>query len=126
MAKPGDAMSPNGNPSELNAKKRPHETISPDPVHSDPVEPPTSKRRTSGTDIPVDESSRVASDPNLSGNSELLKVGQQHDEVDKKDKPVEQESFSGKAERHTFAGFLFDLDGTIINTTEAITKHWNK
>ena len=29
-------------------------------------------------------------------------------------------------ESHTFAGFLFDLDGTIIDTLEAIGKHWTK
>ena len=35
-------------------------------------------------------------------------------------------SFTGQPEAHTFAGFLFDLDGTIIDTTDAITKHWQK
>ncbi|KAM6484896.1 2-deoxyglucose-6-phosphate phosphatase [Trichoderma sp. SZMC 28011] len=25
----------------------------------------------------------------------------------------------------SFAGFLFDMDGTIVDTTKAITKHWN-
>ena len=39
---------------------------------------------------------------------------------------IGQATPNGKSESHTFAGFLFDLDGTIINTTEAITKHWNK
>ena len=34
--------------------------------------------------------------------------------------------FRGKTEVHTFAGFLFDLDGTLIDTTDAITKHWEK
>ena len=34
--------------------------------------------------------------------------------------------FNGQIEDHSFDGFLFDLDGTIINTTEAITKHWEK
>lgn len=34
--------------------------------------------------------------------------------------------FNGQTESHAFAGFLFDLDGTIINTTEAVTKHWEK
>ena len=31
-----------------------------------------------------------------------------------------------RTESHTFAGFLFDLDGTIIDTTDAVTKHWEK
>lgn len=35
-------------------------------------------------------------------------------------------SFTGQLQSHTFAGFLFDLDGTIINTTDAVTKHWHK
>ncbi|KAL9074602.1 MAG: hypothetical protein Q9161_002195 [Pseudevernia consocians] len=35
-------------------------------------------------------------------------------------------SFTGRPETHAFAGFLFDLDGTIINTTDAITQHWQK
>ena len=35
-------------------------------------------------------------------------------------------SFSGEPKSHTFDGFLFDVDGTIIDTTEAITKHWQK
>lgn len=38
----------------------------------------------------------------------------------------EHGAFNGRSENLTFAGFLFDLDGTIINTTEAVTKHWNK
>ena len=39
---------------------------------------------------------------------------------------ADQRVFTGQSENHTFAGFLFDLDGTIIDTTEAITKHWQK
>ena len=35
-------------------------------------------------------------------------------------------SFTGQQQTHTFAGFLFDLDGTIIDTTEAVTRHWEK
>lgn len=35
-------------------------------------------------------------------------------------------SFTGQPESHTFDGFLFDVDGTIIDTTDAITKHWQK
>ena len=25
----------------------------------------------------------------------------------------------------TFDGFLFDMDGTIIDSTEAVVKHWH-
>ena len=35
-------------------------------------------------------------------------------------------SFTGQPTSHTFDGFLFDVDGTIIDTTDAITKHWQK
>ena len=35
-------------------------------------------------------------------------------------------SFSAPSTIHTFSGFLFDLDGTIIDSTEAITKHWQR
>ncbi|KAL8771181.1 MAG: hypothetical protein Q9209_003352 [Squamulea sp. 1 TL-2023] len=35
-------------------------------------------------------------------------------------------TFSGPAEIHQFAGFLFDMDGTIVDSTAAITKHWHK
>ena len=27
---------------------------------------------------------------------------------------------------HAFAGILFDLDGTLIDSTDAIIKHWHK
>lgn len=33
-------------------------------------------------------------------------------------------SLTGDSEEHVFSGFLFDLDGTIIETTDALTKHW--
>ncbi|MCJ1284782.1 hypothetical protein MMC26_004118 [Xylographa opegraphella] len=36
------------------------------------------------------------------------------------------ESFTGPAEVHSFAGLLFDMDGTLIDSTEAIVKHWHK
>lgn len=32
--------------------------------------------------------------------------------------------FTGKAEVLTFAGILFDMDGTIVDSTDAIVKHW--
>ncbi|KAI4238699.1 MAG: hypothetical protein LQ349_000916 [Xanthoria aureola] len=35
-------------------------------------------------------------------------------------------TFTGPAETHTFDGILFDMDGTIVNSTDAITKHWHK
>lgn len=36
----------------------------------------------------------------------------------------EDPSFTGMSEVHTFAGILFDLDGTIVDSTDAIVKHW--
>ena len=36
------------------------------------------------------------------------------------------ESFSAPAERHNFEALLFDMDGTIIDSTDAIEKHWKK
>ena len=35
-------------------------------------------------------------------------------------------SFSGPTEMHSFAGVLFDMDGTIVDSTAAIVKHWHK
>ncbi|MCJ1401127.1 hypothetical protein MMC11_004339 [Xylographa trunciseda] len=35
-------------------------------------------------------------------------------------------SFTGPAEIHSFAGILLDMDGTLIDSTEAIVKHWQK
>ena len=40
--------------------------------------------------------------------------------------PAEEGSFSAPASTHVFAGFLLDLDGTIIDSTDAIEKHWRK
>lgn len=34
--------------------------------------------------------------------------------------------FSAPAETHEFDGLLFDNDGTIIDSTAAIEKHWFK
>ncbi|EEY18322.1 phosphatase yfbT [Verticillium alfalfae VaMs.102] len=34
-------------------------------------------------------------------------------------------SFTAAPERATFDGFLFDMDGTIIDSTPAIEKHWH-
>ena len=36
------------------------------------------------------------------------------------------ETSNGMPEIHSFAGLLFDLDGTIIDSTDAIVKHWHK
>jgi glycerol 3-phosphatase-1 len=33
---------------------------------------------------------------------------------------------SPASEEHTFDGILFDLDGTIVDSTNAIIKHWHK
>ncbi|KAL8933520.1 MAG: hypothetical protein Q9211_005739 [Gyalolechia sp. 1 TL-2023] len=35
-------------------------------------------------------------------------------------------AFTGPTELHSFAGVLFDMDGTIVDSTEAISKHWHK
>ncbi|KAL8854593.1 MAG: hypothetical protein Q9221_000628 [Calogaya cf. arnoldii] len=35
-------------------------------------------------------------------------------------------SFTSPAETHTFDGILLDMDGTIVNSTDAIVKHWHK
>jgi glycerol 3-phosphatase-1 len=35
-------------------------------------------------------------------------------------------SFSAPPQEVTFAGLLFDMDGTIIDSTEAVVKHWQK
>ena len=34
-------------------------------------------------------------------------------------------SFTRAPERVNFDGLLFDLDGTIIDSTDAIIKHWH-
>ena len=35
-------------------------------------------------------------------------------------------AFTAPMESHSFAGVLMDLDGTIVDSTEAIVKHWHK
>lgn len=37
-----------------------------------------------------------------------------------------QPSFTGATEIHSFAGVLIDMDGTVIDSTDAIVKHWHK
>lgn len=37
-----------------------------------------------------------------------------------------QPSITGPMEIHSFAGVLLDMDGTIIDSTDAIVKHWEK
>ncbi|KAI9713780.1 MAG: hypothetical protein M1820_000510 [Bogoriella megaspora] len=39
---------------------------------------------------------------------------------------LENLSFSKSAELHSFQGLLFDMDGTIIDSTDAIVKHWHQ
>lgn len=34
--------------------------------------------------------------------------------------------FSSAAQDHFFVGILFDMDGTIIDSTAAVVKHWQK
>ncbi len=38
----------------------------------------------------------------------------------------EQPSFTRQPETVTVKGILFDMDGTIIDSTSAIVKHWHK
>jgi glycerol-1-phosphatase len=35
-------------------------------------------------------------------------------------------AFTAPMESHSFTGILLDLDGTIIDSTDAIIKHWYK
>ncbi|GAO13948.1 hypothetical protein UVI_02035020 [Ustilaginoidea virens] len=37
-----------------------------------------------------------------------------------------QPSFTQPPQRASFSGFLFDMDGTIIDSTAAIVKHWHR
>ncbi len=34
-------------------------------------------------------------------------------------------SFTAPLQRATFDGLLFDMDGTIIDSTDAVVKHWH-
>lgn len=34
-------------------------------------------------------------------------------------------SFTAPPQQVAFDGFLFDMDGTIIDSTEAVVKHWH-
>lgn len=38
----------------------------------------------------------------------------------------EKPTFTEKAQIVSFDGFLFDMDGTIVDSTDAIVKHWHK
>ena len=40
--------------------------------------------------------------------------------------PGESPAFIKQSETFTFAGILFDMDGTIVDSTDAIIKHWHK
>lgn len=40
--------------------------------------------------------------------------------------PPHDHSFSAPATLHEFAALLFDMDGTIIDSTDAIVKHWHQ
>jgi glycerol-1-phosphatase len=37
----------------------------------------------------------------------------------------EEAPFSAPPVRATFDGFLFDMDGTLIDSTSAVVKHWH-
>lgn len=41
------------------------------------------------------------------------------------DTPIKEASYSGPSVRVSFKGLLFDMDGTIIDSTEAVVKHWH-
>ena len=38
----------------------------------------------------------------------------------------ETQAFTGPPEIYKFAGILLDMDGTIVDSTDAIVKHWHK
>lgn len=40
-------------------------------------------------------------------------------------RPTDAPSYTGPAVQVTFDGFLFDMDGTIIDSTAAVEKHWH-
>ncbi|EFX01689.1 glycerol-3-phosphate phosphatase [Grosmannia clavigera kw1407] len=40
------------------------------------------------------------------------------------EKSATEEAYSGPSVRIPFSGFLFDMDGTIIDSTAAVVKHW--
>lgn len=39
---------------------------------------------------------------------------------------VDEPSFDAPHQVHSFDGILLDFDGTIIDSTDAIVKHWHK
>jgi hypothetical protein len=39
---------------------------------------------------------------------------------------VDEASFGAPPQTHSFLGVLLDFDGTIIDSTDAIVKHWHK
>lgn len=50
----------------------------------------------------------------------------QHSESRKMPLLEENPAFTGKPETHICGGILFDMDGTIVDSTDAIVKHWHK
>lgn len=34
--------------------------------------------------------------------------------------------FSAPSETHSFDGLLFDFDGTVVDSTDAIVRHWHQ
>lgn len=40
--------------------------------------------------------------------------------------PEHEGTFTRPAQQHSFAGILFDMDGTIVDSTDALIKHWHK
>ncbi len=39
---------------------------------------------------------------------------------------TKETAFTGPEETHSFAAVLCDMDGTIVDSTDAIIKHWHK
>jgi glycerol 3-phosphatase-1 len=39
---------------------------------------------------------------------------------------TDESSFAAPPQVHSFHGILSDFDGTIIDSTDAIVKHWHK
>ena len=39
--------------------------------------------------------------------------------------PSVEYEYTGAPVQASFHGFLFDMDGTIIDSTEAVVKHWH-
>lgn len=45
--------------------------------------------------------------------------------VNEQTTPASEADYSAPPVTATFEGFLFDMDGTIIDSTDAVVKHWH-